>query len=443
MPKGEESRSVEDVGRSVEDVGKVVVLSGSFPPMKCGVGDSAHALAQHLAKMGVKIEAVTDVEADAVDPGEGPVPVHAGPVHAVPVHAVPVHAVPVHAVPVHAVPVHAVPVHAVIDNWSVWKIKKLARAIESLEPDILHIHYPTKAYGKGLAVPFLPMLIRSRRKRFKIVVTLHEFRLSHPMRRLASFVLVDGAHAVCMPCSLEFEALRRRHISVEENINAAIPVGPIGPSADDFPPEAREEIRRRVRAEWGVSDERVVLLHYGTPTPFKGLEVLFKALRHLKNEGETPLLVIVGDHHPEKNDFHRLLHGQPGGLGIKDQVRWLGRVDEDGLVGAFVSADIGVFPFVDGFSFRRSSLIGTLMWDLPITTTEPTGELEGIGGQEKVRFCARGDPRALATSLLPLLANPKVLDRLRAVPNPLKDYFRWEGIARRYLEIYRQVRELQ
>ena len=37
------------------DLGKVVVLCGSFPPMPCGVGDSAYELAHELASMGVDI----------------------------------------------------------------------------------------------------------------------------------------------------------------------------------------------------------------------------------------------------------------------------------------------------------------------------------------------------------------------------------------------------
>jgi glycosyltransferase involved in cell wall biosynthesis len=76
-------------------------------------------------------------------------------------------------------------------------------------------------------------------------------------------------------------------------------------------------------------------------------------------------------------------------------------------------------------------------------TTEPAGDLQQIGSQEKVIFCARCDPRSLATALLPLIANRKVLDRLRAAPNPLKEYFRWDLIVRQYIDIYRLVRNLK
>ncbi|MFH1675751.1 MAG: glycosyltransferase family 4 protein [bacterium] len=386
------------------EIGKVLMITGSFPPLPCGVGDSAHALAIALARHGVDLEILADSGADSVDAGSAPFPVHAE-----------------------------------IDNWGLWHIKKIIREVEKISPSILHIHYPSKVYGRGLAIPFLPMVLRSRRRRMKILITLHEFRLAHPARKLASFILIESSDAVVTPCLLELIELKRRHVSVEEKINLAIPVGPIGPDPEDYSQEDRSKLRKKFREEWGVSDNEVVLIHFGTPTISKGLEILFKAMRLLKLEGETPLLVVVGDHNPEVNEFHRLLSSQPGGLGIRERVKWLGRVSTEDFPGVICASDIGVFPFLDGFSFRRSSLIGILVWDLPIVTTEPMGQLDDLIGQEKIRFCVRNDPKALATSLISLVANPKALAAAKAAPNPLKELFNWDTIAEEYIDIYRRI----
>jgi glycosyltransferase involved in cell wall biosynthesis len=387
------------------DVGRVLMISGSFPPMPCGVGDSAHELAMALACKGVNITVLADKSAKAMGEGEGPVPVLAE-----------------------------------INNWNFSGLKKIVSIVERFNPDILHIHYPSKAYGKGLGIPFLPMLLRTRRRNSKIVLTLHEFRLSHPARRMASFILLDPCDAVCMPCPLEMNALIHAHISVNEKIAATIPVGAVGPSPDDIPQAVRSELRSKVRSELGFTDNDVVMIHYGTPTKSKGLEVLFKAMRLLKLEGEVPKLLIVGECSAKDEEFRRKLMGQPGGLGVKDQVHWLGRVSEEKLAGIFSAADIGVFPFLDGFSFRRSSLVGILMWDIPIVTTEPDGELDDIIGQDKVRFVARNNQKALATGLMPLVANRKALDLAKNAPNPLKELFRWDRIAEEYIDVYRTVR---
>lgn len=397
------------VEASVENIGHVVMLSGSAPPMLCGVGDSAYQLAHALYDKNIDIEILADAGADPVDSTDS----ESSPV----------------------------PVNAEIEKWGFLSIRNIIRKIESLSPDILHIHYPSKAYGRGIGVPFLPGAIRARRRRFKIVLTLHEFRLSHRLRRLASFILLDACDAVVMPCPLELDALIQRHRSVEEKIHAAIPVGPVGPSPDDFTETKRRAMRILARERLEIPDDRIALLHYGTPTPSKGHEVLFKALKILKKEGETPLLLIAGDFRPDRIDFHKLLMGQPGGLGVWNQVKWLGRLPMQELIETFLAADIGVFPFLDGFSFRRSSLISVLNWDLPIVTTEPDGDLPQIKDQDKVKFVARNDPRALATALLPLITNPRALEFARDAPNKLMGHFRWPRIAGQYLDIYRQVME--
>jgi glycosyltransferase involved in cell wall biosynthesis len=393
------------------DIGKVVVLSGSFPPMPCGVGDSVWELARELFAMGIDIEAVTDTHAlpcnyDDDDFGQSSCPF---------------------------------PIHNVIPNWGLSGIKKIVRSIEKLEPKILHIHYPTKAYGSGLAVPFLTMLLHARRRKIKIVITLHEFKLSHHLRRQASFMVSESADAIVMPCPLEIEALIERHKSVEEKNHYAIPVGPVGPSPDPIPDEMKRQLRHTVRDSWKVSDDDVVLLHYGTPTKSKGLEILFKALKWLKDEGETPRLMIAGDFRPKEDEFHELLEKQTVGLGIKNQVTWLGRRRIEELPGIFLASDIGVFPFLDGWSFRRSSMTSVLAWDIPIITTYPDGEIPEIEDQDKVRFVEPNDPKALATALLSLLANPKALEVFKGAKNPLMEHFKWKNIAAKYVTVYRDV----
>jgi len=388
-------------------IGKIVVLCGSFPPMPCGVGDSAFELATELSSRGMEIEVVADVTAAEIKKGDGPFVVH-----------------------------------PVIDNWGMSGTGKLAKFIQSLEPNILHIHYPSVAYGRGLAIPLLTTRLKSRQPNFRIVLTLHEFRLAHHFRKLASFLLMDPCDAVIMPCPLELNALIRRHKSVEEKIHAAIPGGAVGPDPDEFSPEQKLELRRKIRVGWGVGDDDVVLLHYGTPTRSKGIEDLFKALRLIKPEGVEPKLFIAGDFRPYEVEFHKTISGQPGGLGVAEQVRWLGRKSIDDLPGFFLAADVGVFPFLDGFSFRRTSLIGMLMWDIPIITTKPYGELEEIKEQEKIRFVDPGKPKSLATGLITLIANPKALQVAKEVANPLKKYFKWDLIADKYTKVYREMLDI-
>ena len=57
----------------------------------------------------------------------------------------------------------------------------------------------------------------------------------------------------------------------------------------------------------------------------------------------------------------------------------------------------------------------------------------------KVRFVEPDSPKALATSLLSLLANPKALEVFKATKNPLMEHFKWKNIANKYVKVYRDV----
>ncbi|HEX9745008.1 MAG TPA: glycosyltransferase family 4 protein [bacterium] len=385
------------------DIGKVVMIPGSFPPLPCGVGDSAWELCRELHRSGINIEVIADSGAD-----EAPSDFQ---------------------------------IHARIEQWGLRYIGKILKLLDELEPSILHIHYPAKAYGKGLGLPFLPMLLRTRRKRYKIVVTLHEFKISHALRRTASFILIDPADAVVLPCPTELNALIRKHATITEKITATIPSGSVGPSKDDFSEEELNGYRKSAREKWGAGEDDVVLLHYGTPTLSKGIEILYKAIRFLKLEGETPKLVIAGDHRPAEVEFHRKIAAQARGLGVNEQVIFAGRVSDKVIPEIFMGADVGVFPFLDGFSFRRSSLAAALMWDLPIVTTEPDTEIVELYDQEKIKFVERNDPRALATGLIDLVTNRKKLQLIKEAENPLKELYRWKRIGEKYTEVYRKVLE--
>jgi len=390
----------------MKDIGKVVVLCGSYPPMPCGVGDSAHELALALIKKGLDIETVTDVQAEGITAENGPYPVH-----------------------------------NVIEKWGFWSGKKIAKSIEDIKPDILHIHYPAKGYGKSLGVPHLPMTLKSRRDKFRIVVTLHEFKLSHSLRKRASFTLIEPSQAVVMPCPLELDALKKRHASVFKKIHEAIPVGPVGPSPEDYPPEEKKRLRERTRSNLGLDRDSVALLHYGTPTKSKGFDILFKGMEILMMQGINIRLLIAGDYDPEVNNFHRELKKRSEKTDVSSRISWLGRVPLDELPGIFLASDLGVFPFTDGYSFRRSSLNGVLAWNVPIITTEPDGKLPGTEHQDFVRFVKRNDAQALVDALLPLIVNPDRLNVLRNKKNPMKELFSWDNIADKYIELYRRVLE--
>jgi glycosyltransferase involved in cell wall biosynthesis len=103
---------------------KVVMVTGSYPPDTCGVGDFTAHLVEVLLTQGIGVEVVSN------------------------------------------------------EKWVANKAFYIRKRISSLKPDIVHIQYPTIGYGTGLA----PQLISCMRP---CIITLHEISQTHILRRVA------------------------------------------------------------------------------------------------------------------------------------------------------------------------------------------------------------------------------------------------------------------
>lgn len=103
---------------------KVVMVTGSYPPDTCGVGDFTAHLVEMLLTQGIGVEVVSN------------------------------------------------------ENWVANNAFCIKKRISSLKPDIVHIQYPTIGYGTGLA----PQLISCMRP---CIITLHEISQTHILRRVA------------------------------------------------------------------------------------------------------------------------------------------------------------------------------------------------------------------------------------------------------------------
>jgi len=105
---------------------RIALITGSYPPDVCGIGDYTFRLAEALRQQGIAVEIV-----------------HGG-------------------------------------SWRLHDTPRIFRHIRSLRPDIVHIQYPTIGFGAGLAPQLLSILVRG-------VVTIHEISRAHTLRKISLF----------------------------------------------------------------------------------------------------------------------------------------------------------------------------------------------------------------------------------------------------------------
>jgi glycosyltransferase involved in cell wall biosynthesis len=259
--------------------------------------------------------------------------------------------------------------------------------------DLVHLHTPVASLVGRYA---------ARRAQVpQIVYTAHGFYFHEHMpclkRRL--FITLEkaaGRWTDVLFTQAEEDAETARRLGLARR---GAPVQAIGNGVDParFPPGA-PEIRRKIRAELGTQDDRVVIMMVGRLVAEKGYPELIEAMREVDAE-----LWVVGE---------RLASDHAGGIDaalaaaesdpvLAERVRLLGyRQDVPALLQA---ADIFTLP-----SHREGmprSIIEAMMTGLPVVATDIRGSREEVVPEETGLLVPVRAPAALAEALNRLVAD--------------------------------------
>jgi glycosyltransferase involved in cell wall biosynthesis len=125
-------------------------------------------------------------------------------------------------------------------------------------------------------------------------------------------------------------------------------------------------------------------------------------------------------------------------LGLAERVLWTGFTTPAQVSANLLASDICVLPYRDGASFRRGSFMAALIHGLPIVSTRPEVPLPELADGQNIALVPPDDAEALADKIVALAASPEQRARLGAGAAELSKLFRWDSIARKTLEVYRE-----
>jgi len=360
---------------------RVVMLCGSRPPEPCGVGDYADRLARALNELG-EYECVL-----APDPTKNGLSSEA--------------------------------------RFSIFNASKLAGQLIDKAPDVIHIQYPTVGYGKTLGVPSLPGALRKLGYAKPIVSTIHEYSHAHFLRKMAIGPLVRESDRIITPSHQERDALKKGFNKLKKEPPTVIPVGPVLP--DGFRLESMPDDISRNPA------------YYGFINKSKGFEVVLDALKLLKEKGDDITLKVIGHFDPENDKLHARLKNRIEELSIEGMLNFTGHLPLNDVFHHLARARFLIFPFPDGFSYRRSSLISALPLGRPILTTFPKEAegMEDISGS--MQLVKRGDAESLAEGMHTLQRNDFMLESLGSGSLKLAGMLSFENAARKHGELYMEL----
>lgn len=176
--------------------------------------------------------------------------------------------------------------------------------------------------------------------------------------------------------------------------------------------------------------EGPVILFFGLLRPYKGIDTLLDAFRHI----DGAELWIVGNPRMEVEPLRQLAAEAPG------RVRFLTRFIEDAEIPAMMRrADVVVLPYRD--AEHSGVLYAALAFGKPLVLSAVGGFPE-VAEQGAARLVQPEDPVELAAALADLTGDERARAELaRAAEAAASGSYSWDEAARQTLALYRELLE--
>lgn len=292
-------------------------------------------------------------------------------------------------------------------------------------------HLPGLARDAGVELVHSFANTAPLRGRFRRVTTVHDLiHLVHPeahfglkgqgLRVLVAQAVRRSHRVIAVSDSTRRDLIERLHTPPDK-----IDVVPNGvlPPPDAPPPDSAQ-----TRERFGLAPGRQVLLAASAKRPHKNLIRLLEAVAAME---DRPLLVLPG--YPTEHEQE--LRERAAGLGIEDDVRFLGWLGPDELEGLYAVSDAFVMPSLyEGFGLP---VLEAMARGVP-TACSDRSSLPEVAGDAALLFDPEDVP-AITRALESLLHDETTAKRLHEIGPGRAREFSWDRAARQTLDVYRRA----
>lgn len=206
---------------------------------------------------------------------------------------------------------------------------------------------------------------------------------------------------------------------------------PNGVEMDLFRPLSGEE-RKAVRREYGIPEEKKVVVNVSRLEYKNGVGDVIDAVRELSRE---VVLVVVGD-----GSLRDDLEVKAENIGVADRVHFLGGMDRED-VGRVVGA-LDVFvrtPYSEGFGIV---FLEAMAAEVPVVATEVGGITDFVVEGQTGLFAKVGNSEDIARCISDLLEKQDLRESIISNAKDLvEEKYNWDHIASRVRDLYLQVHE--
>ena len=309
-----------------------------------------------------------------------------------------------------------------------------AKELNASDVDVVAIQHEFGLFGAwndGFEDHLAPFFAALRKP---VVTTLHTvLPVPHASHRRALQRIGEHSGAVVAMAETARRLLVREYGLAESRVRV-IPHG-----VPPMPPSDRD----RAKAKLGLAG-RTVVATFGLVDPRKGLEYAIRAMQPVAERHPEALYLILGRTHPEfvrasGESYRDELTGLVDSLGLAGNVQFVDRyLAQEDIVAYLRATDLYVTPYLDPNQITSGTLAYALGAGRAIVSTPYLHAAEVLAEGRGILVDFRSE-RALAEAINRVLGDPEL--RLQLERNAY-DYGRhtaWPIVARRALNLYREV----
>lgn len=309
-----------------------------------------------------------------------------------------------------------------VSDWKLRRLPQLLMTCRRGKYDIIHIQYPTKGYQRNLGINFLPYLLRLFAKP-RLVMTLHEYHGSGTLGKTRDFISALPVHEIILSNPYDMHALpwilRRKARIIP--IGSNIPVAKPNPKAFG-----------RILKKAGLSPGRPIALFFGFPYLNKGVHIAIEAAA--KSDMQLLLLTSLD----EKDDYQKGLSEQiETARGQGAQIYVAGFLQDKEFSEIMQECDYFLLPQSLPLTAKSSTAITAASHGLVVISTaggNPALSLPYVSGVNSMLVSPMNASNLLrAIELAPKKAD--IGDELAK----LRQHFNWQNIQRLHEELYQEV----
>ncbi|MDP2924660.1 MAG: glycosyltransferase [Candidatus Omnitrophota bacterium] len=374
----------------------VSIISGTFPDLRCGVGDYTYWLCSELKKSDIKLNVITS-QSSEIRPAEG------------------------------------ITVTALIKDWSFSDLPLLLNFFKKNINDIVHIQYPTQSYKNKAMINIFPIFFKMMLPKTFLIVTIHDIATAHVFNKLRAIPFLIFADKVVLTVKEEKDYLVKKLPFLRSKLE----VIPIGSNIKLV--KVSSEEREKIREELGVEADEILLSHFGYILPKKKLELLIYSLKLLRKEGQKVKLIFISDFCPQVNKYHRRLKNMVCEFNLEKLVIWTGYRTQEEVSKYLLASDISVQLYPDGVSYRRASFLVALNHGLPVVTTVNKRLPDGLKDHGNILAVPPRDTSKLVDAIKELIVSEELRMKLGAKAKDFSGSFSYENIANEHFMLYQNL----